>query len=125
MAGQPVYRYTVFPNLHATITTPDTRILNSGNFPLPANSTKETLILAWAFLLRGHVPGDTAVFRVDTHDVSVKFDGGELTYIPNGQVEMPTEDKEAGRFSAVYFQAVSISMYWSILEYLILTNYDR
>lgn len=104
----PAYRYTTFPNLHATTSTSNTVTLNYGPFPLPENCPKETIILAWALFLRGHAPSDSVVFRVDAQDVNIGFETGQVQYLPNGQVEMPAEDKEAGRFSAVYFLGVSV-----------------
>lgn len=101
--------YTVFPNLHpTTIIPPTSAVVDSGVFALPVNSTRETVLLAWAVLLHGHVPADSVVFGIDDAEAAiVQSNGGKIEYTTSGSIHVTDEDRKAGRYSAVYFAAVS------------------
>lgn len=108
LAMEQTHRYTVFPNLHPTNSAPTTAIVDSGVFDLPQNSTQESILLAWAGILHGHVLADSAVFRVDDEAVIVEFNGRKIEYTTDASIHTTVEDRETGRYSAVYFAAVSV-----------------
>lgn len=98
-----VHRYTKFPNLHDVVSSASEPFLRQGlvdTVSLPSQIKKASIILSWAFVLRGYSGESLVVFDVDQATVAIDFDGDALEEVQDENVE-----GSSGR-TALYFTEV-------------------
>lgn len=99
-----MHRYTEFPNLHDVAGDTASGPCNSQDIDtsvlLPSNIKKASIILSWAFLLRGYTNTSTVVFDVDQSTVAIDFEGDALE-----EVEVENYAVAPAR-TAIYFTEV-------------------
>lgn len=67
------FRYTAFPVLYSSSNTRPLLESATDTFRLPADTTRETVVLSWAILLRGCTGSDIIAFRDGNREVTVDF----------------------------------------------------